>query len=139
MALDDATLLVDDFEAGRHRLVVGDALWIVAFHQPDELVGERDAFLLDHFVVADDIEDDVRRDKGDAADFIIVEELVGDFDHPFAAALATREVVGNRDGSFHLVQLEERGDLEEFGRRDMVDDGAVLDSGHLQFFIILEC
>ena len=40
VASDGAVCLVDYVEDGLHRFVVSDALWVVAFHDSADLVGE---------------------------------------------------------------------------------------------------
>ena len=76
MTFDRTSFLVDDFEASRHRFVVGDTLRVVAFHQSDDFVWQGYPFLFYHFVIADDIQNYIRSYQSDAADLVIVEKLV---------------------------------------------------------------
>ena len=67
-------------EARQHRLVVGDALVVVALHDADKLFGHFDLLLLDHLVAADDAERDVGRNDGQLVYLVVGEELAGYLD-----------------------------------------------------------
>ena len=137
MAFDSSCLLVDDVEARRHRFVVRDTFRIIALHETDQYVRKRNALLFYHFVIADNVQNHVRCDQGNAADFIFVEEFIGNLNHPFHAELVAWQVVGNRNRiMLHLVQFQQRSHFEELRRRDMIDDCSVLNSCHQQFFIV---
>ena len=56
VAFQNAFRLVHYMEYGRHRLVVGDALGIVATHNTAQLVGGAYSLLLHHFIVVDDVQ-----------------------------------------------------------------------------------
>ena len=60
VALDDAPLLVDDVEDSFHRLIVGDALRVVALDDATELIRSLNLALLDDLIVADGVQHDVR-------------------------------------------------------------------------------
>ena len=51
-----------DVEVSGHRLVVSDALGVIALHDAVNLVGRLYGLLFHHFVVADNAEDDVGGD-----------------------------------------------------------------------------
>ena len=51
---------VGDMEISRHRFVVGNTLWIVAFYNAFNLIGCTYRFFLYYFVVTDDIEHNIR-------------------------------------------------------------------------------
>ena len=46
---------VVNMEVGSHRLVVGNADWIVAFHYPDNFTRSRNCLFLNYFVVFDNV------------------------------------------------------------------------------------
>ena len=85
VAFQNALFFIDDMEHGVHGFVVGDALRIVAFHDTLDLVGRLYRFLLHHFVIADDAEDDIRCNDGKTRDLIVGKELVRHLDDAFLA------------------------------------------------------
>ena len=95
MALQCACLLVYNVEYCGDWLVVSDALWVVAFHDSAQFVGRYDLLLLYHFVVANDVQDDVGRNYREARYFIVGEELVAYLDDSLAPYLGRTEVVAN--------------------------------------------
>lgn len=95
MALQCACFLVYNVEYCSHWLVVGDALWIVAFHDSAQFVGRYDLLFLYHFIVANDVQDDVGRNYREARYFVVGEELVAYLDDSLAPYLGRTEVVAN--------------------------------------------
>ena len=98
MAFDDAMLLVYHVEAGRHRLVVGDALRIGTFHDAVQFVGQTHFPFLHHFVVADNVQFHVRSHYGDTVYLVVAEEFVGNLE----------EYIYLSDGAVHVEQSEDR-------------------------------
>ena len=123
-------------EVGRHRLVVRDALGIVALHDALDLVRRLYGFLLHHLVVADDVQDDLRRHHGETRDLIVGEELVGYLDDTLVAHLLRGVVETDGDGSLQVKEPEQAGHLVGLLCRDVVDDGAVLNGGYQAFFLV---
>ena len=95
---------VGDMEVRLHRLVVRDALGVVAFHEAVNLVRCNNRFLLYHLVVADDTQNDVGGYDGESRNFIVGEELVRHLDDTFVAYLLRRVVDTDGDGG---LQVEE--------------------------------
>ena len=135
VTFQDSFLLVDHRKHGLHRLVVGITLLIIAFHDAVQLVGSFHALLLSHFIVADDVQYDFGGDDRELADLFIGEILVGYFDDAFFADLARGQIVS--DGHLHVevVEIEQANHLIGLVCGDVVNDGAILDGGHLQFFL----
>ena len=59
VALEDAVFLIHHVEERVHRLVVGDALRVVASYDTPKFIRCDDGFLLHHFVVLNDVEHDI--------------------------------------------------------------------------------
>ena len=112
-ALHDPLLAVDDMEAGRHRLIVADALRIGALHKADQGLRKDHFLLLDNLIVTDDAEGHVRGDDGNLVELLVGEELVGHLDDGLAAHLAALEIVADRDRCLHLVEMKKAYDLEK--------------------------
>ena len=122
-------------EAGGHRLVVADALRVVAAGDVVQLVGEDDRALRHHLVVANDAERHVRRDHRKLVEFGLGEEAVRNLDDALTLHLFAVEVVADKDGVFVVfVNVEQTNDLKQSCGRDMVDDGAVFDGSHHEVF-----
>ena len=85
VALDDAPLLVDDVEDSFHRLIVGDALRVVALDDATELIRSLNLALLDDLIVADGVQHDVRGNHAEAVYLIVGEELVAHLDDTLLA------------------------------------------------------
>ena len=128
VAAHDALHLVYGVEEGLHRLVVGDALRVVALYDALQCVWSLDRLLLYDLVVLDDTQTDVRGYNGEAVDFLIGEILVGNLDDALLANLLGRKVVADGNRSIHLLQLEQIHYLIGFLGWYMVDYGTVLDS-----------
>ena len=84
MAGQDA---VGHVEVRLHGLVVRDALRVVAFHDAFDDFGRHDGLLLHHLIVADEAENDIGGNDGEAGYFIVGEELVAHLDDALAAYL----------------------------------------------------
>ena len=128
VAAHDALHLVYGVEEGLHRLVVGDALRVVALYDALQCVRSLDGLLLYDFVVFDDTQSDVRRNDRESVDFLIGKILVGNLDDALLADLLGRQVVADGNRSVHLLQLEQVDYLVGFLGWYMVDYGTVLDS-----------
>ena len=87
--------IVYDMEHSSHGFIVCNTLWIVAFHDSAQFVGRYDLLFLYHFVVANDVQDDVGRNYREARYFVVGEELVAYLDDSLAPYLGRTEVVAN--------------------------------------------
>ena len=128
VATHDAEHLVNGMEEGLHRLVVGDALRVVALHDALQRIRSLYGLLLYDFVVLDDTQSDVRSNDRESVDFLIGEILVGNLDDALLANLLGWQVVADGNRSVHLLQLEEVYYLVGLFGWYMVDYGTVLDS-----------
>ena len=128
MAAYDTEYLIYSVEEGLHRLVVGDALRVIALHDALECIWSLYGLLLHDFVVLDDTQSDVRSHHREAVDFLIGKVLVGNLDDALLADLLGRQVVADGNRSVHLLQLEQVDYLVGFLGWYMVDYGTVLDS-----------
>ena len=128
MATYDTEHLVYGMEEGLHRLVVGDALRVVALYDALQRIRSLDGLLLYDFVVFDDTQSDVRSNDRESVDFLIGKILVGNLDDALLANLLGWQVVADGNRSVHLLQLEEVYYLIGLFGWYMVDYGTVLDS-----------
>ncbi len=128
MAAYDTEYLIYGVEEGLHRLVVGDALRVVALHDALECIWSLYGLLLHDLVVLDDTQSDVRSHHREAVDFLIGKVLVGNLDDALLANLLGRQVLADGNRSVHLLQLEQVDYLIGLLGWDMVDYGTVLDS-----------
>ena len=128
MAAYDTEYLIYGVEEGLHRLVVGDALRVVALYDAPERIWSLYGLLLHDLVVLDDTQSDVRSHHREAVDFLIGKVLVGNLDDALLADLLGRQVVADGNRSVHLLQLEQVDYLVGFLGWYMVDYGTVLDS-----------
>ena len=85
----------------------------------------------------DDIQLYVGSHHGNAVDFIVCEELVGNLNDAFLAQLLALEVETDGDVIAHLLQTEEGYHGEKLFGGYVVDDGTVLQCGYLQFFLVV--
>ena len=127
MALKGSAFLSEEVETGLHRLIIGDALVIVAFHDAYQLFRHLDFLLLHHFIVANDAESYVWCNYRKLVDFVIRKELIGNLDDALVTHLLALEVVANCDSRMHVLEMKQTYHFKEFGRRYVVDDCAVLD------------
>ena len=121
---------VGNVEVGTHRLVVGDALRVVALHDAPYFAGCLNGFLLYHFVVADDVENDFGRYDGEAGNLVVGKELVADFDNALVPNLLRRVVETDGNRGLQVEESQQRSYLIGLVGGYVVDDGAVLDSGN---------
>ena len=128
VAAHDALHLVYGVEEGLHRLVVGDALRVVALYDALQRIRSLDGLLLYDFVVFDDTQSDVRSNDRESVDFLIGKILVGNLDDALLANLLAWQVVADSNRSIHLLQLEQIYYLIGLFGWYMVDYGTVLDS-----------
>ena len=128
VATYDTEHFVYGMEEGLHRLVVGDALRVVALYDALQCIRSLDGLLLYDFVVFDDTQSDVRRNDRESVDFLIGKILVGNLDDALLANLLAWQVVADSNRSLHLLQLEQIYYLIGLFGWYMVDYGTVLDS-----------
>ena len=128
---------VHHVEMRAHRLVVADAFRVVAMHEIDEFIGQRHGVFFHHFVVADDVDDSIRRNHGDAVERVVGQFDVGDFDDAFSGHTAAVEVVSDGDATFHFVESQQVHHFEERCAGNMVDDDAVLQCCDGHFFLVV--
>ena len=133
MALEGTAFFAEVVESGLHRLIVGDALMVVAFDYADEFLGHPHFLLLHHLIVAYDAECDVRRHDRKLVDFIIGEELVGYLDDALMPHLLALQVVTDGDSRTLPFEVEQTDDLKELSGWYVVDDCTVLEGSHLEF------
>ena len=112
VATDDGALAVGDMKEGRHGLVVGDALGVVAAHKSAQVVGQTYLFLLDHLVITDDGQRYVGGNDGELVEFLVSEETVGNLDDAFGAHLARLEVETDGHLRSHLLQVQQVNDFK---------------------------
>ena len=98
VATYDAEHLVNGMEEGLHRLVVGDALRVVALYDAPERIWSLYGLLLHDFVVLDDTQSDVRPNDRESVDFLIGKILVGNLDDALLANLLAWQVVADSTG-----------------------------------------
>ena len=135
--LDIALCVLDDGEFGGHVvLLVGDAVGVEALH--DVL----DAFWNGHGLLVDDfklLDFDDGGGGGDEGDFVHVfgsEVFVGSLDEAFGAVFLALHVSAEIHRCGDFLQAQDLDDLKHFVGGDMVDDGAILNGAHGQFFFL---
>ena len=133
LTLKNALLAIDNTETGEHRLIVGDALGVGAFHDSCNFVGQRHTLFLHNLIVTDDAERHVRSDHGKLVEFGIREEFVGNLDNTLVTHFSTLEIIADHDGGRDVFQMQETHHFKKFVGRYMVDDRAILDGGHHEF------
>jgi aspartate carbamoyltransferase regulatory subunit len=107
VATYDTEHFVYGMEEGLHRLVVGDALRVVALYDALQRIRSLDGLLLYDFVVFDDTQSDVRRNDRESVDFLIGKILVGNLDDALLANLLAWQVVAEKTYQVvNLLQLE---------------------------------
>ena len=129
-------LLVDDIELGGNGLGVGDALGVGALDEVLDVVGDFGGKFFYHLVILDVDDGDIGCHEGDFADLFLGEVLVLDFDDALTAQLGAGEEVSDKDFVIVFFEAEDMDDLIDNFGGDMVDDGAVLDSGDHHFFLV---
>jgi hypothetical protein len=135
VAAEFEVFLVDYIKLGGHCLGVGNALGVGAFDEVLDVVGYLGGEFFFHLILFYGDDGNKGRDKCYFADIFLGEVLVFDFDDAFATEFATLEVVADEHLVFVFFKTEDVYDLiNQFGG-DMVDDGAVLDGGHYEFFL----
>src|SRR6266508_2394307 len=120
-----------DDELRFHRLSdIRDAVRVRASQDADGAIGERDAPLLGHVVVADHIHGGGRRDESDLVDLSGSELTVLDLHDVLPPHRLARHVHrhghGRRDG---IADPEDLQDLQGPPRGDVIDHGPILDRG----------
>ncbi len=126
-------LVVEHLHLGWDRLMVGDALWVAALYNADDLLWILHVLLLYDLVVLDDVERDVRRNDREAADLLVGDKAVGNLDDTLLAEGLRFEVGADGDGAWVRVKIKDLYDLEGHICGYMVDDGAVLDGADFEF------
>ena len=74
---------VYNIENGLHGFVVGDALRIIALYNPSQFVGSLNRFLLNDFVVLNDVEYNFWGYYTESANFFIREKAICNLDNTF--------------------------------------------------------
>ena len=134
--LDVALCVLDDGELGRHiMLLVGDAVRVEALHDMLDAVGNGYELLVDNLEVLDFDDGSGRGDQGNLVHVFRLKVFVGSLDEAFGAVFFALHVGAEIHGSFDFLQAQNLDDLEHFVGGDMVDDGAILNGAHGQFFL----
>lgn len=135
VATDDYRVARYHMEMGVHGLVVGDTFGIGATHNTHNIVRKSDRTFFYHLVVAYNIYYCRGRKQRYTVQFILRKFDVSNFDDAFTTELAALQVVAYGDVFVHRLNAEHAHGLEECGRRYMVDDSAVAQSGYGEFFL----
>ena len=137
MQLDVALRVLDDGELGRHVvLLVGDAVGIEALHDVLDALRDGHRLFIDDLEVLDFDDGGGGGDEGDLVHVFRLKVLVGDFDEALGAVFLALHVGAEIHGVADFLQAQDLDDLEYFVGGDMVDDGAVLNGAHGQFFFL---
>lgn len=136
VAAERERLAVGHSETGAHRLVVGDALRIAAFHYAYDLVGEFHMALLHHLEVAYDVDYRARSDDGYAVERLFGEKHVGYLDDTLGAHQARVEIIADSHMCAYILNAEQLHYLEKGCAWYMVDHRAVAERGYCQFFLL---
>ena len=136
VARDGDVVAVYDMEACLHRLVVGDALRIAAFHQTDQSLRKRHGIFFHYFIVADNVDNGRRGDKCDAVEDALGEDYIGNFDYAFLSEFLRVEIVADRYRRVEILDTQNLNHLKKHRRGDMVDDSAVAKGGHCEFLLV---
>ncbi len=136
MAFDFDIFPVDDVEMSFHRFVVGDTFRVVASNDAVYIVRQANLSLLGHFVVVYDIDNGIRSDQGDFVQFVFFEIISSHFDNAFFPVALAGEVVTDGDAVRETVEFQQVHHFKQLVGRDMVDYGAVFESGYFEFFSV---
>ena len=137
MQLNVAFCVFDDGELGRNiMLLVGDAVWVEALHDVFNAVRDSHRLLVDDLEVLDFDDGGSRGDKGNLVHIFGLKVLVGSFDKALGAVFLAFYVDAEIHGRADSVQAQDLDDLEHFVGGNMVDDGAILNGAHSQFFFL---
>ena len=131
MAFKDTVFLVGYMEDGSHWFVVGDALWVWTLYDASQFIRHNNLFLFYNFVVLDDVQYHVRSHYRQTADFLVTEEAVGYFDESLLAQTLAGKVVADSDALGCFLKFQQINYGKQLVGRNMVDNSAVLDGGHL--------
>ena len=122
-------------EARSHRLVVANALRVVAAHDVRQFVGHRHAVFFRHLVVADNAQRHIRSHDREPIEFSRRKEAIGDFDNALSLHQMAVQVVADKHRVVvQFLNVEQANHGKQLFRGDMVDDRAVFDGGHHEFF-----
>ena len=105
-------LSVGNMEYGLHRLIVADALGIVASDNTSQCVVKCNMILLHNLIVANDIDGGIGSNECYFVYLFVAKEVVGYFNDTFSSYLATIEIVAYRNAVGYSVELEHRYYLE---------------------------
>jgi hypothetical protein len=130
LALEHYVVAVDDMETRLHGLVVGDALGVFAFHYVGELVGQRHGVLVNHFKIANYVDNGVWGDEGNAVESAFGEEHVGNLDEPFFPEELAVEIEAYGHTVLKVLDAKQVDNLEQRLAGYVVDYGAVFESGN---------
>ena len=122
-------------EARSHRLVVANALRVVAAHDVRQFVGHRHAVFFRHLVVADAAQRHIWSHDRESIKFSRRKEAIGDFDNTLSLHQMTVQVVADKHRVVvQFLNVEQANHGKQLFRGDMVDDRAIFDGGHHEFF-----
>ena len=137
MQLDVAFCVFDDGELGRNiMLLVGDAVWVEALHDVFNAVRDSHRLLVDDLEVLDFDDGGSRGDEGNLVHVLRLEVLIGGFNEALGAVFLAFYVDAEIHGRADSIQAQDLDDLEHFVGGNMVDDGAILNGAHSQFFFL---
>ena len=137
MQLDVAFCVFDDGELGRNiMLLVGDAVWVEALHDVFNAVRDSHRLLVDDLEVLDFDDGGGGGDQCDLVHIFGLKVLVGSFDKALGAVFLAFYVDAEIHGRADSIQAQDLDDLEHFVGGNMVDDGAILNGAHSQFFFL---
>ena len=134
--LDVALSILDDGELGRHIvLLVGDAIGVEALHNMLDALRDGHRLLVDDLEVLDFDDGSRGSDEGNLVHVFGFKVLVGSFDKALGAVFLAFYVDAEIHWGADSIQAQDLDNLEHFVGGDMVDDGAILNGAHSQFFL----
>lgn len=132
-AAQGAVFLVNHIEHGLHRLVVGNAFGVVAFHYSAYLFRHGYPLLFRYLIIAYNAEYDIRSNDGQLAAFLFGEIPVCNFDDAFASHFVAGQVGADGDRGAYAGQSQQVDYIKYLVRWDMVNNCAVFQCGNQQF------
>ena len=122
-------------EARRHRFVVANTFRVVAAHDVSQFIRHGHTALFHHLVVANDAQRYIRRHHRELVQFRLGEKAVGDLHNALARHDVAMQIVADEHRVvIQLLDVEQANHGKELFRGNMVDDRAVFDGGHHEFF-----
>ena len=134
---DVAFGVFDDGEFGRHVMfLVGDAVRVEALHDMLDAVGNGYELLVDNLEVLDFDDGSGGGNQSNLVHVFRLKVFVGSLDEAFGAVFLALHVGAEIHRRADFLQAQNFDDLEHFVGGDMVDDGAILNGAHGQFFFL---